>query len=108
MEIKALTGLCDISPLDTQHNKKHIGFEINCKIFHKKEFQNILSITEFNKLPISKIYILNNKIKSKINNRKFTKLHNINDTNKTWGTIEYCRNISEKIGKIFQKKKILT
>ena len=39
---------------------------------YKKEFHNILSIAQFNKFPISKIYNLNRKIKAKINHKNYT------------------------------------
>ena len=58
---------------------------------YNKEFGNILSIAKFNNYPISSIYTLNNKIKAKIRNKKFTKFNN---TKKDWETIVVCQGVT--------------
>ena len=65
-----------------------------------------LNIAKYNKFPISKIYNLNKKIKTKINHKNYTTLNNINNKRKSWASLQYYKGISEKFGKIFEKHNI--
>ena len=73
---------------------------------YKKEFNNIISIASFNKVPIKTIYILNNRIKNNIQCKKYTKLNNNKDINNSWASIQYCGDISDKIKGVFNNNNI--
>ena len=74
---------------------------------YKKEFNIILDIAKYNNFPINKIQSLNNRIKTKLNNKKFTTLQNSKDNHeKKWVTLTYCGKVSDKISKIFNNNDV--
>ena len=96
-----------------QHKLANFRFLLNrlnkiplSKINYKKEFNNIISIALYNKVPIKTIHILNNKIKNNIRYKKYTKLNNYKDTSNTWASIQYCRDISDRVKRIFNNNNI--
>mgnify|MGYP000751796836 CR=1 FL=1 len=96
-----------------QHKLANFRFLLNrlnkiplLKNDYKKEFNNIISIASFNKVPIKTIYMLNNRIKNNIRCKKYTKLNNNKDTNNNWASIQYCGDISDKVKRIFNNNNI--
>ena len=73
---------------------------------YNREFRVILYIAKCNNFPINKVISLNNKIKVKLNNKKFTTLYNKPAQKKNWATLTYCGPISDKINKVFNNSNI--